>query len=61
MELQKTLADPKAPQEELKEKITAVRNERKKAKAELESAQKDLRLLLTSDQEAILIGLGCLD
>jgi hypothetical protein len=60
-ELQKTLADPKAKQEELKEKIAAVRNERKRARAELEAAQKDLRLLLTSDQEALLIGLGCLD
>jgi hypothetical protein len=60
-DLQKTLADPKATPEELKEKIAAVNKERKKAKAELEAAQKDLRKLLTADQEAILIGLGFLD
>jgi hypothetical protein len=60
-ELQKTLTDSKATPEQFKEKIAAVRNERKKAKAELEAAQKDLRQLLTQDQEAILIGFGCLD
>jgi hypothetical protein len=60
-ELRTTLADPKATPEQVKEKIAAVRNERQKAKTELEAAQKDLLKILTSDQEAVLISLGYLN
>jgi hypothetical protein len=60
-ELKTMLADPKATPEQLKEKIADVRSERKKATAELEAARKDLRQLLTQNQEAVLISLGYLD
>ena len=60
-DLRTTLADPKATPEQLKEKIAAVRKERQKAKAELEAARKDLRQMLTLEQEAVLISLGYLD
>jgi hypothetical protein len=61
VELQTILADPNATSEQLKEKITAVRNARLKAKAELAAARKDLLELLTLDQEAMLVSLDCLD
>jgi hypothetical protein len=60
-ELQTMLADPKTTSEQLKEKIAEMRSARQKAKAELEAAQKDLRKLLTLNQEAVLISLGYLD
>jgi hypothetical protein len=61
VELQTILADPNATSEQLKEKITAVRNARLKAKAELAAARKDLLELLTLDQEAMLVSLDRLD
>jgi outer membrane murein-binding lipoprotein Lpp len=60
-ELQTTLADPNATLEQLKEKMTAVRSARQKAKAELAAARKDLLQLLTLDQEATLVSLDYLD
>lgn len=60
-ELQTTLADPNATTEQCKEKITAVRSARQKAKADLAAARKDLLQLLTLDQEAMLVSLGYLD
>ena len=61
VELQTTLADPNGTAKQLKEKITAVRNARQKAKAELAAARKDLLDLLTVDQEAVLVSLDYLD
>jgi hypothetical protein len=61
VELRTTLADPNGTAEQLKEKITAVRNARQKAKAELAAARKDLLDLLTVDQEAVLVSLDYLD
>ena len=61
VELRTTLADPNGTAEQLKEKITAVRNARQKAKAELAAARKDLLDLLTLDQEAVLVSLDYLD
>jgi hypothetical protein len=60
-ELQTTLADPNATSEQLKEKMTAVRSVRQKAKVDLASARKDLLQLLTLDQEATLVSLDYLD
>jgi hypothetical protein len=61
MELRTALADPNTTSEQLKEKTTAVREARRKAKAELAAARKDLLELLTLDQEAILVSLDYLD
>jgi len=60
-ELRTALADPNATSEQLKEKITAVRDARRKARAELAAARKDLLELLTLDQEAMLVSLDYLD
>ena len=60
-ELQTTLADPNATVEQLKEKMTAVRSARQKAKVDLAAARKDLLQLLTLDQEATLVSLDYLD
>ena len=60
-EFKAVLDDPKHTKEELKEKADAVRKARQKAKAELETAQKDLIELITKEQEQILVGLGYLD
>jgi outer membrane murein-binding lipoprotein Lpp len=57
-ELRTTLSNTNAPADQLKEKVEAVRSARQKAKADLETAEKNLRLLLTTDQEAVLVSLG---
>ena len=59
--LQTTLADPKATQEEIKQKVEDVRAARKKAQTDLDAAEKDLKLLLTPTQQATLIAEGILD
>ena len=61
VELRTALADPNTTSEQLKEKISAVRDARQKAKAELAAARKDLLGLLTPDQEAVLVSLDYLD
>jgi len=61
MELRTTLADPNATLEQVKEKMTAVRDARQKARVELAAARSDLLQLLTLDQEAMLVRLDCLD
>ena len=60
-DLQAALDDPKASPEEIQEKLTALREAGKKAKADLDAAQKDLLELLTAYQEAVLVNLGYLD
>jgi hypothetical protein len=60
-DLQAALDDPKASSEEIREKLTALREAGKKAKADLAAAQKDLLELLTAYQEAVLVSLGYLD
>jgi len=60
-ELQTVLKDSKATAEQIKEKVTAVREARRKARAEFEEAQKDLLPLLTLDQVAALTEMGYLD
>jgi hypothetical protein len=60
-ELQATLADPNGTSEQLREKMTAVRSARQKAKVDLAAARKDLLQMLTLDQEATLVSLDCLD
>jgi len=60
-DLQASLADPKTSPDLLKEKVAGVRAARQKARAELETAQKELLELLTVDQEAVLVSMGYLD
>ena len=59
--LQVALDDPATPDEVIRQRITDVRTAREKARRELDAAQKDLRLLLTAEQDAVLVGLGYLD
>ena len=61
VELENALATTNAAPEDIKGKVAAVRGAREKAKADLAIAQKNLRLLLTSSQEAVLASLGYLD
>lgn len=60
-ELQATLADSKSTPEEVARKVAEVRKATLKAKAELEKAEKELLLLLTADQQVVLVNLGYLD
>ena len=60
-ELKSILDDPKHTRDEVEEKIAALRKARAKARADFEAAQRDLLLLLTPSQEAILLGLGYLE
>lgn len=56
-DLQKAI-DDKAPKEELKAKMAALRESRKAKEAKLEETQKDLGKLLDSRQEAIALSNG---
>ena len=60
-DLQAAAADAKTSADELKKKVAAVRIARQKARDKLEAAKKELLELLAPDQEAVLVGLGCLD
>ncbi|MGA2544330.1 MAG: hypothetical protein ABSG78_22490 [Verrucomicrobiota bacterium] len=60
-ELKTALSNAKTPADQIKEKLAAVRNARQKAKADLSAAEKNLRLLLTADQETVLVSLGYLE
>ena len=60
-ELRTVLSSTNAPASDIKAKVEAVRNARQKAKADLAAAETNLRLLLTTEQEAVLVSLGYLD
>ncbi len=60
-DLQAALADAKTSVAEIQEKTAALRKAREKAKADLDAAQKDLLLVLTADQQLVLVSLGYLD
>ena len=59
--LQKVLDNKDASTAEIKTALTALREARAKARAELEAAQKELREVVTVRQEAQLVTLGLLD
>jgi len=59
--LQATASDANHTPAQVREKVSAVRAARQKARADLDAAQEDLRQLLTADQEALLISQGYLD
>jgi Spy/CpxP family protein refolding chaperone len=60
-DLKAVLDDPKHSKAEVEDKLAEVRKARQKARADLETAQKDLLRLVTAEQEAVLVGLGYLD
>lgn len=60
-ELRASISTTNTPAQDIKEKIAAVRGARDKARAEVATAQTRVRLLLTFEQEAVLISLGYLD
>jgi len=60
-ELQKVLDSESAKAEEIKAKLTALREAREKAKQDLAKAQQDLKQILTVKQEATLVLGGILD
>ena len=60
-ELRTVLDNEEAKPEEIKQKLTALREAREKVKQELAKAQKQLRELLTMRQEAQLVLMGMLD
>ena len=60
-DLQALLDKPGTAPELLKEKLLALRAAKAKVQAELADAMKELQLLVTPDQEAILASQGYLD
>jgi Spy/CpxP family protein refolding chaperone len=60
-DLRSVLEDPKHTKAEVEEMVAAVRKARRKMRDELDKAQKDLSLLLTAKQEAVLVSLGYLE
>jgi hypothetical protein len=59
--LRTLLADENAKPEQIKAALTAVRDARAKSRAELETAQKELREVVTQRQEAQLVLMGMLE
>jgi len=59
--LREALEKDSTSADELKAKLTAVREQRQKAAAELAAAREDLRKLLTVRQEATLVAVGILE
>jgi len=59
--LNTTLENQSASADEIKQRLTALRAAREKAKTELAKAQQDLRQILTLRQEALLVSSGMLD
>lgn len=60
-DLRTTLGDQNSTVAQVKEKLTAYRAEREKAREELSKAQEDLRSVLSVKQEAQLVLMGSLD
>jgi hypothetical protein len=60
-ELQTLLENKDATPEQVKAKLTALREAKAKAKEDLAAAQNELKAVLTQRQEAVLVGMGMLD
>jgi len=60
-DLRTLLDDKNASEDQIKEKLTAFRESRDKAKTELATAQKDLKEVLMPRQEAVLVTYSLLD
>jgi len=59
--LRTALENESTPPEELKAKLNAVRDARKRSAGELASAREDLRKVVTVRQEAVLVSMGILE
>jgi len=60
-ELRTALENKDTPAPEIAAKLTALREARDKARAELTAAQKELKEILTQRQEAVLVTMGMLE
>jgi hypothetical protein len=60
-DLRTALENKDTPAEEITKRLTALREAREKARAELTSAQKELKEVLTQRQEAVLVTFGMLE
>ena len=60
-DLRQLLEDKAASEDQIKQKLTAYREARDKARTELASAQKELKEILMPRQEAVLVSSGMLD
>ncbi len=60
-DLRTALDDKATSSEDIGKKLTALRQAREKAKADFETAQKDIRELLTQRQEATLVAMGYME
>ena len=60
-DLRTLLEDKAASEDQIKQKLTAFREARDKARTELASAQKELKEILMPRQEAVLVSSGMLD
>ena len=54
-------ADANSSQDKIKEKLTALRDAKKKARTAYDAAQEDIKKVLSVRQEAMLVSLGYLD
>lgn len=59
--LRDALENESTSPDDLKAKLTAVREQRKKAQAELEAARKELQAVVSVRQEAVLVSMGMLE
>jgi hypothetical protein len=59
--LRTTLENENASADEIKAKLTALRDSRKKAAAELDAARAELQKVVTVRQEAVLVAMGMLE
>ena len=60
-DLRTTLENQNASAQDINAKLTALRDARAKAKANLEAAQKELKEVLTARQEAVFVSMGQLE
>jgi Spy/CpxP family protein refolding chaperone len=60
-DLRKVLEDKASTEDQIKQKLTAFREARDKARTELTSAQKELKEVLMPRQEAVLVTYGLVD
>ncbi len=60
-ELKSALSSTHAPPDQIKEQVAAVRAARQKAQTDLAAAEKNLRSMLSADQETVLVSLGYLE
>lgn len=60
-DLRTALENKDTPSEEIAKRLAALREAREKARAELTSAQKELKEVLTQRQEAVLVTFGMLE